>query len=513
MKLAPLSVLVAAVAGVAAGELAAPERSYKILMLLPVTTKSHRNVFMPLAEALADRGHEVVMLTNHPKSSRHPNVHEVTHGLPYFKEKNMNMFDVRKDLTHLVKELPAIAREMYHVPAVKDLYRRRKEFDLMLIDFLFNDMAYPFVHEVPFVSVLATAVNVRQAAIMGNVYNPAYVTNILFPYAIPMTPWQKFLNTLILIFQALYLKSWVYLPLVQKEISAQFPELPPLLDLERNMSLALINTHFSIDIPLPLLPSQVEVGGMHCRPASPLPQNLESWITGAGSAGVIYFSLGSITQGTDMPVQYRNFFIEAFRRLPQRVIWKYEGVIENLPDNVMTNMWLPQQDILAHDNVKVFITHCGLMGLQEAVYHATPLLALPVFGDQPRNALIVKDFRLGRTLVWEEITVDMIVNALIDIINDPKYKENMMRMSERMRDRPTSPRELAVFWTEYVIRHRGAPQLRSPAAQLSWVEFLMLDVLLLLFLALFLLLFILRRIFRAITAKIFCNDGYKKKNI
>nr|XP_045616370.1 UDP-glucosyltransferase 2-like [Procambarus clarkii] len=146
MKLAPLCVLVAAVAGVAAGELAAPERSYKILMLLPVTTKSHRNVFMPLAEALADRGHEVVMLTNHPKSSRHPNVHEVTHGLPYFKEKNMNMFDVRKDLTHLVKELPAIAREMYHVPAVKDLYRRRKEFDLMLIDFLFNDVGASLVN-------------------------------------------------------------------------------------------------------------------------------------------------------------------------------------------------------------------------------------------------------------------------------------------------------------------------------------------------------------------------------
>ncbi|XP_069179905.1 UDP-glycosyltransferase UGT5-like isoform X2 [Procambarus clarkii] len=512
MKLAPLCVLVAAVAGVVAGELAPPERSYKILMLLPVTTKSHRNVFMPLAEALADRGHEVVMLTNHPKSSRHPNVTEVTHGLPYFKEENMNMFDVRKDLAHLVKGIPAIARELYHVPAVKDLYRRRKEFDLMFIDFLLNDVAYPFVHEVPFVSVLATAVNARQAAIMGNVYNPAYVTNNLFPHAIPLTPWKQFLNTLVHILQPIYFNSWLYLPMVQKEISAQFPELPPLLDLERNMSLALINTHFSIGIPLPLLPSQVEVGGMHCRPASPLPQELESWITGAGSAGVIYFSLGSITQGTDMPVQYRDLFVQAFRRLPQRVIWKYEGVIENVPDNVMITKWLPQQDILAHDNVKVFITHCGLLGLQEAVYHATPLLALPVFVDQPRNALIVRESRLGRSLVWEEITVDIIVDALIDIINDPKYKENVMRMSERMRDRPTSPRELAVFWTEYVIRHRGAPQLRSPAAQLSWVEFLMLDVLLLLLLALFLLLFILRRFFRGIAAKLFCSDGNKKKN-
>nr|XP_045586771.1 UDP-glucuronosyltransferase 1A5-like [Procambarus clarkii] len=91
------------------------------------------------------------------------------------------------------------------------------------------------------------------------------------------------------------------------------------------------------------------------------------------------------------------------------------------------------------------------------------------------------------------------------------YKENMMRMSTGMRDQQTSPRDRAVFWTEYVIRHRGAPQLRSPAAQLSWVEFLMLDVLLLLHLALFLLVFILRRIFTVISAKIFGSNDIKKK--
>nr|XP_045587430.1 UDP-glycosyltransferase UGT5-like [Procambarus clarkii] len=167
----------------------------------------------------------------------------------------------------------------------------------------------------------------------------------------------------------------------------------------------------------------------------------------------------------------------------------------------MLNTWLPQQDILAHHNVKVFITHGGLLSLQEALYHATPLLVLPIFADQPRNARFVKESELGDLLMWEELTADAIVETLVQLTSDPKYKENVMRKSAEMRDQPTSPRDLAVFWTEYVIRHRGAPQLRSPAAQLSWVEFLMLDVLLLLHLALFLLVFILRRIFRVIAAK------------
>lgn len=51
-----------------------------------------------------------------------------------------------------------------------------------------------------------------------------------------------------------------------------------------------------------------------------------------------------------------------------------------------------------------------------------------------------------------------------------------MKMSEPLRNQLTTPKERAVFWTEYVVRHKGAPHLKCPAAQLSWVEFLMLDV-------------------------------------
>ncbi|XP_045595169.1 UDP-glycosyltransferase UGT5 isoform X2 [Procambarus clarkii] len=509
-------VLLVGVAGGAAGELGPPERSYNILMLLPVSSKSHRNVFVPLAEVLAHRGHQVTMLTNHRKIEKHhPNIHEFTHGLPDYQHENISMFDFLKDptggLSKHVKIAPIIARELYKVSAVKDLYEKRKEFDLIIVDQLFNEVAYPFVHEMPFIMVTTPGYDYRQSAVLGNVLHPGYVPNHMTDYPNPYSFWHRVRNTLTHIGIAIFWRTWAVVPLVQEEISAQFPDLPPLLDLERNLSLALMNTHFSTGIPMPLLPSQVEVGGMHCRPPSPLPQELESWITEAGAEGVIYFNLGSVMQGTTMPVKYRDLFIEAFRRLPQRVLWKHEGELEDLPDNVMTSKWLPQQDILAHHNVKVFITHGGLLSLQEAIYHATPLLALPVFADQPRNAMLLKKFEVGDFLTWEELSVDIIVNTLTDIINCPKYKENVVRMSAGMRDQLMSPRERAVFWTEYVIRHRGAPQLRSPAARLSWVEFFMLDVLLLLHLALFLLIFILRRILKVMTTKAFGNNNSKKK--
>ncbi|XP_069959565.1 UDP-glycosyltransferase UGT5-like isoform X1 [Cherax quadricarinatus] len=519
MKSTTMCVLVVMLVGSIMGKLSPPERSYKILMLLPVSSRSHRNVFMPLAEALADRGHKIVMLTNQPKSSKHPNIEDNTHDLPYFKDENINFFENRKSPSGAFQlfetSLPTLARELYKIPLVKDLYERRKEFDVIVIDQLFNEVVYPFLHEIPFITLSTSGMEARQSSVLGNVLNPAYVPNFLEDYPRPMSLWHRLYNTFVHIGFPLYWRKWSVVPLIQKEISAQFPELPLLLDLERNVSLALLNSHFSIITPLPLLPSQVEVGAMHCRPAKPLPQELESWITGAGSSGVIYFSLGSVARSTTMPVQYRDLFIQAFRRLPQRVIWKYEEELEDVPDNVMISKWLPQQDVLAHNNVKVFITHGGLLSMQEAIYHATPLLALPLYGDQPRNSMFIKNSGLGDFLIWEELTVDIIVGALTKILIDPKfsrrYKENMLKMSEQLRDQPVPPTELAVFWTEYVIRHKGAPQLRSPAAQLSWVEFLMLDVIFLFHLAMIVLLFILRRIVRIITAKIFGRDRKMKK--
>ncbi|KAK8724684.1 hypothetical protein OTU49_011220 [Cherax quadricarinatus] len=517
MKSTTMCVLVVMLVGSIMGKLSPPERSYKILMLLPVSTRSHRNVFMPLAEALADRGHKIVMLTNQPKSSKHPNIEDIPHDLPYFREEDINFFENSKNPSGIFQlfetALPTLARELYKVPVVKDLYERRKEFDVIVIDHLFNEAVYPFLHEIPFITLSTSGMEPRQSSVLGNVLNPAFAPNFLEDYPRPMSLWHRLYNTFVHIGFPLYWRKWSVVPQIQKEISAQFPELPLLLDLERNVSLSLLNSHFSISTPLPLMPSQVEVGAMHCRPAKPLPHELESWITGAGSSGVIYFSLGSVARSTTMPVQYRDLFIQAFRRLPQRVIWKYEEELEDVPDNVMISKWLPQQDILAHNNVKVFITHGGLLSMQEAIYHATPLLALPIYGDQPRNSMFIKRSGLGDFLIWEELTVDVIVDALTKILNDPKYEENVLRISEPLRDQPVPPTELAVFWTEYVIRHKGAPQLRSPAAQLSWVEFLMLDIIFLFHLAMFVLLFILRRIVRIITDKIFGRDGkIKKKN-
>ncbi|KAI9538332.1 hypothetical protein NQZ68_016374 [Dissostichus eleginoides] len=56
------------------------------------------------------------------------------------------------------------------------------------------------------------------------------------------------------------------------------------------------------------------------------------------------------------------------------------------------------------------------------------------------------------------------------------YKENIVRLSEIHLDRPVPPLDLAVFWTEFVIRHKGAEHLRVAAHDLNWIQYHSLDL-------------------------------------
>jgi glucuronosyltransferase len=49
-------------------------------------------------------------------------------------------------------------------------------------------------------------------------------------------------------------------------------DVPPLSVIARNTSLLLVNTHFSLNRPRPLVPGIVEVGGLHLKPPKKLPK-------------------------------------------------------------------------------------------------------------------------------------------------------------------------------------------------------------------------------------------------
>jgi hypothetical protein len=91
-----------------------------------------------------------------------------------------------------------------------------------------------------------------------------------------------------------------------------------------------------------------------------------------------------------------------------------------------------------------------------------------------------------------------------------RYRENAQRLSRIFRDQPLTPLEQAVYWTEYVIRHKGAPHLRSAVLDLAWYQYFLLDVIAMLALAIVSLLLILFLVCRLILKKLFRLNSHEK---
>ncbi|KAJ4429514.1 hypothetical protein ANN_21683, partial [Periplaneta americana] len=171
----------------------------------------------------------------------------------------------------------------------------------------------------------------------------------------------------------------------------------------------------------------------------------------------------------------------------------YDETIQKIRDEIKdSSIWVSideTPDKEAHRNVRLFITHCGAQSLQEAVYHAVPLLGIPIFHDQVHHAKKIEHEGIGIRLLFNDLTKETLLNAINEILSDSRYKNNMKRMSAIAKDEPQTSIDKAVWWTEYVLRHNGAKHLRSAAVDLTWYQYFLLDVLAFLFIIIILILY------------------------
>ena len=75
---------------------------------------------------------------------------------------------------------------------------------------------------------------------------------------------------------------------------------------------------------------------------------------------------------------------------------------------------------LAHPNIKGFITHGGLLGIQEAMVSGVPLIAIPVFAEQDYNANRIHRRRRGIKLDLYGITAERLTDAITALLTDTR---------------------------------------------------------------------------------------------
>ncbi|XP_005359464.1 UDP-glucuronosyltransferase 2B31-like isoform X1 [Microtus ochrogaster] len=238
----------------------------------------------------------------------------------------------------------------------------------------------------------------------------------------------------------------------------------------------LIRTYWDLEFPHPVLPNFEYVGGLHCRPAKPLPKEIEDFVQSSGEHGVVVFSLGSMVGA--VTEERANVIAAGLAQIPQKVLWRFEGKKpDTLGSNTRLYKWIPQNDLLGHPKTKAFITHGGTNGIYEAIYHGIPVVGIPLFGDQFDNVVHMKTKGAGVRVDFLTMSSTDLLHAVKTVINDPSYKENAMRLSRIHHDQPVKPLDRAVFWIEFVMRHKGAKHLRVAAHDLTWYQYHSLDVL------------------------------------
>uniref|UniRef100_A0AAG5DHL4 UDP-glucuronosyltransferase n=1 Tax=Anopheles atroparvus TaxID=41427 RepID=A0AAG5DHL4_ANOAO len=476
-----------------------------ILLVSAFPGMSHWLMFEHIIHALLQRGHEVTAITSYKlrttaDANRTVRYREVLIEPAYDFEagglsmegffKSQSFSDPFFKMSILWKLGLETAEHAFESANVQKFLRTEGlTFDLLIAEQFVQESFLMFAHKyrVPIVTIntLGHADYIDRA--FGLITPWSFVPHFMLEYDDKMSLLERGYNVMLSVWDA-YTRKFYYLPEQTKLAQRYFgqaasADLPTLEDLERNVSVVLVNNHIISSRPRPRMNGMIDIAGLHIRPPNELPAVVKTFLDSA-TEGVIYINFGTFMRSSGMPRETLDVFLSVFRSLPRyKFLWKWEAeTIASLPPNVLLQKWLPQNDVLAHPNIRLFVSHGGIFGTQESIYWARPILFVPFYGDQHSNARKFQKAGIGLTLQILNVTAEQFVSNIDRIVQDPSYQHAVGRLSTIFRDNPTDPLEEATFWIEYVLRHQGAAHLRSAAVHLPWYRYLLLDLLALTFL-------------------------------
>jgi len=74
-----------------------------------------------------------------------------------------------------------------------------------------------------------------------------------------------------------------------------------------------------------------------------------------------------------------------------------------------------------HPNLRLFITHGGLLSTQEAIHRGVPLLGIPIFGDQSLNMNRAVTAGYGLMIQFNNVTMESLLWGIKEMIDNPEY--------------------------------------------------------------------------------------------
>ncbi|KAJ8959917.1 hypothetical protein NQ317_010522 [Molorchus minor] len=427
----------------------------KILAVVPVPSYSHQLFFRRIWKELGKRGHELTLLTTDPMQDNPENIRQINWSFTYALRHNKynitkvvqdNEYNLPKILASYQAMLNEIVDEELSHPDIQTLLKNESEhFDLLLVEYL-----HPTLYA----------------------FSSGLSVQILLPFERDLSFKERLLSTLYSVYSIYKSNDDVAEEIAKKHFGQ---DLPPLEIIIKNVSMVFLNTHPVFNVR-PLGPGFIHIGGgIHLEDQNPLPKELKIFLDSA-KEGVIYFSLGTNVRSHHLKSNFIKIVVDTFKELRYKVLWKFEIDIPEKSNNVKILQWVPQQDVLRHENVRVFITQCGIQSMEESILSHVPMISIPFVSDQKMNSLKIANRGLGIALNKNTVTKDSFKAAIIEIMNNSSYRDKVREVANLIRDEPMSGLEKAIWWTEYVIRHKGVKHFWHPNVDLPLYQYLLLDV-------------------------------------
>lgn len=168
-----------------------------------------------------------------------------------------------------------------------------------------------------------------------------------------------------------------------------------------------------------------------------------NWLNKQKIGSVVYVSYGSVTS---LSVEQIAEIADALRHSSNSFLWVVKPAEESklpskfreeTPDKGIVVTWCPQLEVLAHDAVGCFVSHCGWNSTLEAISLGVPVVAIPQFLDQIVNAHFVEhDWNVGVVCKADENgftcsdELERSINEVMHGVNGEEIRRNVVRWKE-----------------------------------------------------------------------------------
>jgi UDP:flavonoid glycosyltransferase YjiC (YdhE family) len=194
--------------------------------------------------------------------------------------------------------------------------------------------------------------------------------------------------------------------------------------------------------PLPLLGRYVPDSQLKSFSSSLWKEDFKclQWLDKREPKSVVYVNYGSITVMTE---QHLKEFAWGLANCKHPFLWIVRpdvvlGDSANLPKDFLEETkergllvsWCPQEQVLAHPLIRVFVIHCGWNSTLESICFGVPVICWPFFAEQQTNCRYAcTTWGIG-TEVNQDVTRDEIETLVKEVMEGDKGKEMRQKTLE-----------------------------------------------------------------------------------